>query len=80
MTNTKTATINFKQIASIPIVNAKARMILKMILPQMLFNQKEIKKLINKKQKNMAIEITDANFEQLVLKSDKPVLVDFWAE
>ncbi len=28
----------------------------------------------------MAIEITDANFEQLVLKSDKPVLVDFWAE
>jgi len=28
----------------------------------------------------MAIEITDANFEQVVLKSDKPVLVDFWAE
>ena len=28
----------------------------------------------------MAIEITDANFDQLVLKSDKPVLVDFWAE
>ena len=27
----------------------------------------------------MAIEITDANFEELVLKSDKPVLVDFWA-
>ena len=26
-----------------------------------------------------AIEITDANFEELVLKSDKPVLVDFWA-
>lgn len=26
------------------------------------------------------IEITDANFEELVLKSDKPVLVDFWAE
>jgi len=25
------------------------------------------------------IEITDANFEQEVLKSDKPVLVDFWA-
>ncbi len=28
----------------------------------------------------MAQEITDANFEELVLKSDKPVLVDFWAE
>ncbi|MGN6177592.1 MAG: thioredoxin [Mucilaginibacter sp.] len=28
----------------------------------------------------MALEITDANFEELVLKSDKPVLVDFWAE
>jgi len=28
----------------------------------------------------MALELTDANFEQLVLKSDKPVLVDFWAE
>ncbi|WP_417884901.1 thioredoxin [Zunongwangia sp.] len=27
----------------------------------------------------MAIEITDANFEEQVLKSDKPVMVDFWA-
>ena len=27
----------------------------------------------------MAVEITDANFEELVLKSDKPVVVDFWA-
>ncbi len=27
----------------------------------------------------MAIEITDANFQELVLNSDKPVLVDFWA-
>lgn len=27
----------------------------------------------------MAVEITDANFEETVLKSDKPVLVDFWA-
>ena len=25
------------------------------------------------------VEITDANFEEVVLKSDKPVLVDFWA-
>ncbi len=28
----------------------------------------------------MAIEFTDANFEELVLKSDKAVVVDFWAE
>jgi len=27
----------------------------------------------------MTVEITDANFEELVLKSDKPVLIDFWA-
>ena len=26
------------------------------------------------------IEFTDSNFEQEVLKSDKPCLVDFWAE
>lgn len=25
------------------------------------------------------IEITDANFDEEVLKSDKPVLIDFWA-
>jgi len=29
---------------------------------------------------NYSIEITDQNFEEAVLKSDKPVLVDFWAE
>lgn len=28
----------------------------------------------------MALEFTDANFEELVLQSDKPVIVDFWAE
>lgn len=28
----------------------------------------------------MAIEITDSNFQEMVLNSDKPVLVDFWAE
>lgn len=27
----------------------------------------------------MAVEFTDANFEEKVLKSDKPVMVDFWA-
>jgi len=31
------------------------------------------------KTKQMALEITDATFEDVVLKSDKPVLVDFWA-
>ena len=27
----------------------------------------------------MALELTDANFDALVLNSDKPVIVDFWA-
>lgn len=29
---------------------------------------------------NNTLEFTDDNFEQEVLKSDRPVLVDFWAE
>ncbi len=28
----------------------------------------------------MAIELTDSNFEETVVKSGKPALVDFWAE
>lgn len=28
----------------------------------------------------MALEFTEENFEELALKSDKAVLVDFWAE
>lgn len=28
----------------------------------------------------MAVEITDSNFDELVAKSDQPVVVDFWAE
>ena len=28
----------------------------------------------------MALELTDANFEEQVINSDKPVMVDFWAE
>ncbi len=28
----------------------------------------------------MAVEFTEANFEELALKSDKPVMIDFWAE
>ena len=27
----------------------------------------------------MALEITDSNFEELVIRSDKPVMIDFWA-
>ena len=27
----------------------------------------------------MALAITDATFDEVVLKSDKPVMVDFWA-
>lgn len=27
----------------------------------------------------MAVEFTDTNFQELVLDSEKPVLVDFWA-
>lgn len=27
----------------------------------------------------MALEITDGNFETLVMQSDKPVMIDFWA-
>ena len=42
--------------------------------------------LLNRTLKNsesifiMAVEFTDANFEELAINSDKPVLVDFWAE
>jgi thioredoxin 1 len=28
----------------------------------------------------MALDVTEATFEQEVLQSDKPVIVDFWAE
>ena len=28
----------------------------------------------------MAIELTNNNFQEIVMKSEKPVLVDFWAE
>ena len=28
----------------------------------------------------MAIDVTEATFEEVVLKSETPVLVDFWAE
>ncbi len=28
----------------------------------------------------MALEVNDNNFDEVVIKSEKPVLVDFWAE
>ena len=28
----------------------------------------------------MAVVLTDENFDEIVLKADKPVIVDFWAE
>ncbi|MBP7509053.1 MAG: thioredoxin [Prolixibacteraceae bacterium] len=28
----------------------------------------------------MAVEVNDANFEEVVLQSNVPVLIDFWAE
>jgi thioredoxin 1 len=28
----------------------------------------------------MALELNEVNFDELVLKADKPVVVDFWAE
>lgn len=28
----------------------------------------------------MALEFTDANFQQLAIETDKPVIVDLWAE
>ena len=28
----------------------------------------------------MALAVNDTNFEEVVVKSDKPVMVDFWAE
>jgi thioredoxin 1 len=34
---------------------------------------------IQLKIENMALAITDATFDEVVLKSDKPVMVDFWA-
>ena len=40
-----------------------------------MFNFVTNKTKINK----MALEITDSNFKEIVLETDKPVLVDFWA-
>ena len=28
----------------------------------------------------MAVIVSESNFEEIVLKSDKPVMIDFWAE
>ena len=36
--------------------------------------------LVNETEGPMALDVTTETFEQEVIKSDKPVLVDFWAE
>ena len=36
--------------------------------------------IINFKDRSMAIAVNDSNFEEVVLKAEVPVLVDFWAE
>lgn len=41
--------------------------------------KKTVNLLYNFKDIKMALAITDATFEEVVLKSDKPVMVDFWA-
>jgi thioredoxin 1 len=41
--------------------------------------KKQAEKPVAKKKAVEPVIITDANFEQLVLKSDKIVLIDFWA-
>lgn len=38
-----------------------------------------INKGINTTTNSAILELTDGNFDQTVLKSDQPVLVDFWA-
>lgn len=35
---------------------------------------------MNENAQAVPVDVTDADFEQLVLKADVPVLVDFWAE
>ena len=44
------------------------------------FLSKTIVYQIIKNQNIMELEITDSNFEELVLQSDKLAMVDFWAE
>lgn len=41
--------------------------------------KKNAEKPVAKEKATVPVIITDANFEQLVLKSDKIVLIDFWA-
>jgi thioredoxin 1 len=51
-------------------------------LPKLLYHFIVYQSIILKqfKFKIMALEFTDANFDELVIKSGKPVIVDLWAE
>jgi thioredoxin 1 len=40
----------------------------------------QIKNTIERGENMSMQQVTDATFDEVVLKSDKPVLVDFWAE
>jgi thioredoxin 1 len=41
---------------------------------------KKLRKIIIETDNIMAQQVNDSNFDEVVLKSDKPVIVDFWAE
>ncbi len=47
---------------------------------RILSNAFSMKIIINFKDRSMAIAVNDSNFEEVVLKAEVPVLVDFWAE
>lgn len=45
----------------------------------MVLSRKKLCNFVLQKNDKMALEITDATFEEVVLKSTQPVMVDFWA-
>jgi thioredoxin 1 len=46
----------------------------------MVFRLLEKHSILNLKEHKMATQITDQNFAELVQNSEKPVMIDFWAE